>query len=145
MYYFRFVPREKMNQKCDPIVREECGMTMKTECQNLCKEKCENTDKKVCMTIPHQECQEKPIENCQDTPKTTCRKVNFTFKAKLSHSFAFSRNILCVMFHIIICHLEFCKRNVIVHNLASTFINMIWGIYCVTIFHKELNVIGTLL
>ena len=108
MFYFRFVPREKMNQKCDPIVREECGMTMKTECQNLCKEKCENTDKKVCMTIPHQECKEKPIENCQDTPKTTCRQVKFTFKAKLSgissfhdflDSFAFLRNILCVSYN----------------------------------------------
>ena len=72
----RFVPREKMNQKCDPIVREECGMTMKTDCQNLCKEKCENQDKKVCMTIPHQECKEKPVENCQDIPQTQCRKVS---------------------------------------------------------------------
>ena len=76
IYINRFVPREKMNQRCDPIVREECGMTMRTECQNLCKEKCENEDKKVCMTIPHQECNERPVENCQDVPSTNCRKVS---------------------------------------------------------------------
>ena len=75
-YINRFVPREKMNQKCDPIIREECGMTMRTECQNLCKEKCANEDKKVCMTIPHQECNERPVENCQDVPSTNCRKVS---------------------------------------------------------------------
>ena len=76
IYINRFVPREKMNQKCDPIIREECGMTMRTECQNLCKEKCANEDKKVCMTIPHQECNERPVENCQDVPSTNCRKVS---------------------------------------------------------------------
>ena len=71
----RFVPRKKMVQKCDPVVREECKMVMKTECSNICKEECEEQDKKVCMTIPHQECEEKPVENCQDVPRTKCRKV----------------------------------------------------------------------
>ena len=74
-FVFRFVPREKMTQKCDPIVREECTMKMRTDCSNLCKENCLDEDKRVCMTVPHQECQEKPVENCIDVPQTKCRKV----------------------------------------------------------------------
>ena len=73
--FFRFVPRDKMTQKCDPIVREECSMKMRTECDNVCKEQCEDKDKRVCMTVPNQECSEKPVENCIDIPKSECRKV----------------------------------------------------------------------
>ena len=75
VFFHRFVPRDKMTQKCDPVVREECGMTMRTDCTNLCKEDCQDKDKKVCMTVPHQECEEKPVENCQDVPNSKCRKV----------------------------------------------------------------------
>lgn len=78
-HFSRFVPREKMTQKCDPIVREECSMKMRTECDNVCKEQCEDKDKRVCMTVPNQECSEVPFENCVDVPKTDCRKVNYQF------------------------------------------------------------------
>ena len=50
----RFVPPEKMNQRCEPTIRENCTMVMKTECSEVCREECEDKDKKVCMTIPHQ-------------------------------------------------------------------------------------------
>lgn len=76
LIFHRFVPRQKMTQKCDPVVREECGMKMRTDCSNLCKEDCQDKDKRVCMTVPHQECQERPVENCEDIPKVQCRKVS---------------------------------------------------------------------
>ena len=52
--FLRFVPREKMTQRCEPSIRENCTMVMKTECNEVCREECEDKDKKVCMTIPHQ-------------------------------------------------------------------------------------------
>ena len=39
----RFVPREKMVQKCDEKIREECKTVTKEECDSVCVEDC--TDK----------------------------------------------------------------------------------------------------
>ena len=91
--FYRFVPRDKMTQKCDPVIREECGMTMRTDCTNLCKEDCQDKDKKVCMTVPHQECEEKAVENCQDVPNSKCRKV----RKKLTQPLNFKKYIKIVL------------------------------------------------
>ncbi len=34
-FFFRFVPREKMSQRCEPTIRENCTMIMKTECNEV--------------------------------------------------------------------------------------------------------------
>ena len=36
----RFVPREKMVQKCDEKIREECKTVTKEECDSVCVEDC---------------------------------------------------------------------------------------------------------